>query len=224
MEDREAEGKLCSPKLWVNTICCLHPKYCFTYHYQGEKWPQHIIFGPVGGMKGQVSWATSVPWGARHHSWCLPAHCVPTPSLCPGVMGAPGEDGVRVRTLWVAREGHAGFWKDRGDILSLQRKAWGHRDECLGLSPALGVKSLPLNLSAAKNPPCEHLPLLKTNFNAVRPAPQKMKCSFPSSLEDLVQSRAGSSSTSPWVSGVYCPASPGSTAALSINSENDGAY
>lgn len=44
------------------------------------------------------------------------------------------------------------------------------------------------------------------------------------SLEDVVQSNAGTSSTAPSVSPVCYPAPHDSTAAISINSENDVAY
>lgn len=44
------------------------------------------------------------------------------------------------------------------------------------------------------------------------------------SLEDVVQSEAGTSSTAPLVSPMCYSASHDSTAAISINSENDEAY
>lgn len=46
----------------------------------------------------------------------------------------------------------------------------------------------------------------------------------PFSLEDVVQSGAGTSSRAPEVSHMCYPAPHGSTAAISINSENDEAY
>jgi len=46
----------------------------------------------------------------------------------------------------------------------------------------------------------------------------------PFSLKDIVEAGAGTSSTAPQVSRMYYPAPRGSTAAISINSENDEAY
>lgn len=76
----------------------------------------------------------------------------------------------------------------------------------------------------------EHLAPLKTMrvfchqpkcYQTITPE-DEMFSSF--SLEDIVQLGAGISSTALWVSHLYYPASPGSTAAISINSENDEAY